>query len=188
MPAGYGLVRQRARRLLPVLPSTSVFVPSSLTKRLNGRARQTEDTGYFYTTDHNYTTPWDFSHDKPTPTHLVIHIGCAPPPPPPLSLVLIHGACARSANDSGQGVAEDAFTQTYLAFLARLRTLYPTQPIFVFTPVRPHALLPPPVVRAADPPPAQWGWPSADAPVSYYYPNAYQHVVDARYAPRLGPS
>ncbi|KAK0440072.1 hypothetical protein EV421DRAFT_1962947 [Armillaria borealis] len=36
---------------------------------------KTEDTGYYYTTDHNYTTPWNFSRDKPTPTHIVIHIG-----------------------------------------------------------------------------------------------------------------
>ncbi|KAG6908566.1 hypothetical protein DXG01_004124 [Tephrocybe rancida] len=37
---------------------------------------RTEDTGYYYTTDHNFTTPWDFSRDQ-TPTHIVIHIGTA---------------------------------------------------------------------------------------------------------------
>ncbi|KAG9079373.1 hypothetical protein FS749_008571 [Ceratobasidium sp. UAMH 11750] len=37
---------------------------------------QTEDTGYYYTTDHNYTTPWDFRKDL-APTHIVIAIGLA---------------------------------------------------------------------------------------------------------------
>ncbi|PBK69395.1 hypothetical protein ARMSODRAFT_995406 [Armillaria solidipes] len=35
----------------------------------------TEDSNYATTPNHNYTTPWDFSRDKPTPTHIVIHIG-----------------------------------------------------------------------------------------------------------------
>lgn len=38
---------------------------------------QTEDTGYYYTTDHNFTTPWNFARDEPPPTHVIIHIGCA---------------------------------------------------------------------------------------------------------------
>jgi hypothetical protein len=40
---------------------------------------QTEETNYYYSTDHNYTTPWDFKRDL-TPTHVVIHIGydCLP--------------------------------------------------------------------------------------------------------------
>ena len=37
--------------------------------------QQTEDTGYYYTTDHNFTTPWDFARDEPPATHIVIHIG-----------------------------------------------------------------------------------------------------------------
>ena len=36
---------------------------------------KTEDDGFFYTTDHNYTTPWDFRRDVPAATHVVIHIG-----------------------------------------------------------------------------------------------------------------
>ncbi|EEB87926.1 hypothetical protein MPER_14512, partial [Moniliophthora perniciosa FA553] len=35
----------------------------------------TEDTGYFWTADHNYTTPWSFDRDVPAPTHVFIHIG-----------------------------------------------------------------------------------------------------------------
>ncbi|KAG8737952.1 hypothetical protein FRC10_007466 [Ceratobasidium sp. 414] len=39
-----------------------------------GACLVTEDTGYYYTTDHNYTTPWDFRNDL-APTHIVIAIG-----------------------------------------------------------------------------------------------------------------
>ncbi|KAF5380321.1 hypothetical protein D9757_007969 [Collybiopsis confluens] len=74
---------------------------------------QTEDTGYFYTTDHNFTTPWDFQRDQPPPTHVVIHIG---------------------ANDAAQNVSDTEFVQVYTNFLIRLRNLYPHQPVFVFTP------------------------------------------------------
>jgi len=74
---------------------------------------RTEDTGYFYTTDHNFTTPWDFSRDRPAFTHIVIHIG---------------------ANDASQGIPDAEFVQVYLGFIGRLRKLYPKQPIFVFTP------------------------------------------------------
>ncbi|KAH9886685.1 SGNH hydrolase [Cubamyces lactineus] len=74
---------------------------------------KTEDTGYFYTTDHNFTTPWNFARDHPAPTHIIIHIG---------------------ANDASQNVTAASFVQTYLTFLDRLRGLYPFQPIFVFTP------------------------------------------------------
>ncbi|KAJ3541786.1 hypothetical protein NM688_g6041 [Phlebia brevispora] len=73
----------------------------------------TEDTGYYYTTDHNYTTPWDFGRDEPAATHVVIHIG---------------------ANDASQNVTATDFEQTYLSFVSRLRTIYHEQPIFVFTP------------------------------------------------------
>ncbi|PIL25732.1 hypothetical protein GSI_11482 [Ganoderma sinense ZZ0214-1] len=73
----------------------------------------TEDTGYFYTTDHNYTTPWNFLRDHPEPTHVVVHIG---------------------ANDASQNVTADAFVQTFQTFLGRLRGLYPAAPLFVFTP------------------------------------------------------
>jgi len=98
---------------------------------------RTEDTGYYVTADHNYTTPWDFSRDVP-PTHVVIHIG---------------------ANDSAQNVTQPAFVTTYINFIERLRTLYPHQPIFVFTP---------------------WGWPQADGTVDYYYPGAYEEIVTTR--------
>ncbi|KDQ56035.1 hypothetical protein JAAARDRAFT_132916 [Jaapia argillacea MUCL 33604] len=101
---------------------------------------ETEDTGYYNTLDHNYTTPWDFTRDVPPATHVVIHIG---------------------ANDVSQNVTAAAFTQTYLDFLTRLRTIYLDQPIFVFTP---------------------WGWPSASGAIGYYYPGVYQNVVDARHA------
>ncbi|KAI8996285.1 SGNH hydrolase [Trametes punicea] len=100
---------------------------------------RTEDTGYFYTTDHNYTTPWNFARDRPAPTHVVIHIG---------------------ANDASQNVTADSFVETYLTFLARLRSLYPVQPIFVFTP---------------------WGWPNADGSVSYYYQGQYERIVQERH-------
>lgn len=36
---------------------------------------QTEDDGYYYTTDHNYTTPWDFRRDAPAPDVVVIFLG-----------------------------------------------------------------------------------------------------------------
>ncbi|KAJ8474756.1 hypothetical protein ONZ51_g7001 [Trametes cubensis] len=99
---------------------------------------KTEDTGYFYTTDHNFTTPWNFARDRPAPTHIMIHIG---------------------ANDASQNVTAAGFVQTYLTFLNRLRDLYPSQPIFVFTP---------------------WGWPNADGTVSYYYQGQYERIVRER--------
>jgi len=74
---------------------------------------RTEDTGYFDTTDHNFTTPWDFRRDQPPATHIVIHIG---------------------ANDAAQNVTQEGFIQVYLSFLSRLRTIYHDQPILVFTP------------------------------------------------------
>lgn len=101
---------------------------------------RTEDTGYFFTTDHNFTTPWDFRRDEPEPTHVVIHIG---------------------ANDSAQNVTADAFTQTFLTFIGRLRKLYPRQPIFVFTP---------------------WGWPNADGTIGQYYPGTHASIVEDRRA------
>ncbi|KAF7335239.1 SGNH-hydro domain-containing protein [Mycena sanguinolenta] len=74
---------------------------------------RTEDTGYFYTTDHNFTTPWNFARDIPAATHVVIHIG---------------------ANDAAQNVTDAQFIQVYTDFVTRLRTIYQHQPIFVFTP------------------------------------------------------
>ncbi|KAJ7034165.1 SGNH hydrolase-type esterase domain-containing protein [Mycena alexandri] len=74
---------------------------------------RTEDTGYFYTTDHNFTTPWNFARDKPAATHVVIHIG---------------------ANDAAQNVTDAQFVEVYTNFITRLRTIYEHQPIFVFTP------------------------------------------------------
>lgn len=35
---------------------------------------RTEDTGYFYTPKHNYTTPWDFAKDYPA-SHVFVKIG-----------------------------------------------------------------------------------------------------------------
>ncbi|KAJ3481088.1 hypothetical protein NLI96_g7896 [Meripilus lineatus] len=102
------------------------------------RNEKTEDTGYFYTTDHNFTTPWKFSRDQPPPTHVVIHIG---------------------ANDAAQNVSAQAFVKTYLNFIARLRTIYPTEPFFVFTP---------------------WGWPNPDGTIGQYYEGAYQQIVNTR--------
>ena len=58
-------------------------------------------------------------------------------------------------------MSEASFTQTYLGFVERIRTMYATQPIFVFTP---------------------WGWPQPDGPNTYYYPDAYVDVVAARHA------
>ncbi|KAK7013116.1 SGNH hydrolase-type esterase domain-containing protein [Favolaschia claudopus] len=102
---------------------------------------RTEDTGYFYTTDHNYTTPWNFGRDKPAATHIVIHIG---------------------ANDASQNVTDTQFVQVYTNFLARLRTIYSQQPIFIFTP---------------------WGWPNADGTFGEYYVGQYQKIV-AHHLPR----
>ncbi|KAF9458114.1 SGNH hydrolase-type esterase domain-containing protein [Collybia nuda] len=99
---------------------------------------RTEDTGFYYTTDHNFTTPWDFSRDRPAATHIIIHIG---------------------ANDASQGVSNDEFITVYSDFLTRLRTIYPRQPIFVFTP---------------------WGWPNADGTIGQYYAGLYQIIVDKR--------
>ncbi|KAF8970651.1 SGNH hydrolase [Flammula alnicola] len=101
---------------------------------------RTEDTGYYYTTDHNFTTPWDFSRDRPQATHIVIHIG---------------------ANDASQNVTSDQFVQVYSDFIARIRTLNPKTPIFVFTP---------------------WGWPNADGSIGYYYQGQYEKIVDDRKA------
>ncbi|KZP13266.1 hypothetical protein FIBSPDRAFT_1049505 [Athelia psychrophila] len=74
---------------------------------------RTEDDGYFYTTDHNYTTPWNFARDVPAATHVVIVIG---------------------ANDSGQNVTSDSFVEVFKEFFVNVRKIYPNQPIFVFTP------------------------------------------------------
>lgn len=92
---------------------------------------QTEDDGYFYTTDHNYTTPWNFARDVPAATHVIIHIGyvggvhCRP-----TCLIIMS-----RANDSGQNVTSDSFVEVYKEFFVNLRKIYAHQPIFVFTPV-----------------------------------------------------
>ncbi|TFK36095.1 SGNH hydrolase-type esterase domain-containing protein [Crucibulum laeve] len=101
---------------------------------------RTEDTGFYYTTDHNFTTPWDFSADRVSTTHIVIHIG---------------------ANDASQNVTDTQFVQVYSDFLTRVRTIYHSQPIFVFTP---------------------WGWPNADGSFGYYYQGKYQDIVSKRAA------
>ncbi|PPQ89241.1 hypothetical protein CVT25_001320 [Psilocybe cyanescens] len=74
---------------------------------------KTEDTSFYYTTDHNYTTDWNFVRDQPKATHVIIHIG---------------------ANDNAQGVTNDQFVQEYSDFLVKIRKLYPYQPLFLFTP------------------------------------------------------
>ncbi|KAK6987470.1 SGNH hydrolase [Favolaschia claudopus] len=75
---------------------------------------KTEDTSYYYSTVHNYTTPWNFRRDVPKRTHVVVHIG---------------------ANDASQLVPQSLFVSTYIDFLTRIRKeLYPTQPFFLFTP------------------------------------------------------
>ncbi|KAH9478743.1 hypothetical protein JR316_0009203 [Psilocybe cubensis] len=101
---------------------------------------KTEDTSYYYTTDHNYTTDWNFARDHPKPSHVVIHIG---------------------ANDNAQGITNDQFVQVYNDFLVKIRALYSSQPLFLFTP---------------------WGWPTSDGNVYYYYDGQYQRVLDARNA------
>ncbi|KAJ7488179.1 SGNH hydrolase-type esterase domain-containing protein [Mycena latifolia] len=74
---------------------------------------RTEDTGYYYNPNHNFTTPWDFRRDVPERTHMVVHIG---------------------ANDASQNVDQTLFVNTYIDFLARIRELYPHQPFFLLTP------------------------------------------------------
>ncbi|KAH7928012.1 hypothetical protein BV22DRAFT_1005797 [Leucogyrophana mollusca] len=101
---------------------------------------QTEDTQYYYDAMHNYTTPWNFNRDYPRATHVVVMIG---------------------ANDSGNNVTSSAFYQVYIDFLARIRLIYPTQPMFIILP---------------------WGWPSPDGPPSPYYVGIYQQVVNYRQA------
>ncbi|CCM00131.1 uncharacterized protein FIBRA_02158 [Fibroporia radiculosa] len=99
---------------------------------------QTEDTQYYYDAMHNYTTPWNFARDYPAATHVVVMIG---------------------ANDSGNNVTASSFYETYIDFLARIRLIYPVQPMFIILP---------------------WGWPSADAPPAPYYVGIYQEVVEYR--------
>ena len=38
---------------------------------------KTEDTGYYYTPDHNYMTPWNFAKDVPLADVIVLHLGYA---------------------------------------------------------------------------------------------------------------
>ncbi|KIJ61724.1 hypothetical protein HYDPIDRAFT_31055 [Hydnomerulius pinastri MD-312] len=108
---------------------------------VNGMTYQffrTEDTQFYYDPLHNYTTPWDFKRDYPAATHVVCMIG---------------------ANDSGNNVTSSAFYQTYINFLAKIRLIYPVQPLFIILP---------------------WGWPSADGPPSPYYVGIYEQVVNYR--------
>ncbi|TFK68764.1 SGNH hydrolase [Pluteus cervinus] len=74
---------------------------------------QTEDTGFYYTSDHNFTTPWEFTREEPAPTHIVIHVG---------------------ANDASHSVSNEDFIKVYNDFLTRLRKIYRRQPVFIFTP------------------------------------------------------
>ncbi|KAF9045086.1 SGNH hydrolase-type esterase domain-containing protein, partial [Panaeolus papilionaceus] len=74
---------------------------------------KTEDTGYIWSWDHNYTTPWNFKRDQPPATHIVIHIG---------------------ANDASHGVPPEDFTKVYLDFISKIRKINSRAPIFVLTP------------------------------------------------------
>ncbi|KAG8967119.1 hypothetical protein FRC03_010674 [Tulasnella sp. 419] len=56
---------------------------------------KTEDMGYIWSSDHNYTTPWNFKRDYP-PTHVFIHIG---------------------ANDNTYEVPGDTFVQASIMFI-----------------------------------------------------------------------
>ncbi|KAK0472395.1 SGNH hydrolase [Armillaria novae-zelandiae] len=72
----------------------------------------TKDSNYATTPNHNYTTPWNFSCDKPTPMHIVIHIG----------------------EENSAALRAESLISIYLTFIQHLRQYYPDQPIFVFTP------------------------------------------------------
>lgn len=100
---------------------------------------RTEDNGYYYNPNHNYTTPWDFHKDYPS-THVFIEAG---------------------ANDNAYNVSGANLTTTYLGFIAKLRRIYPTQPIFVV---------------------GAWGWPDQDGTVYYYYDGVFEDVVAKRSA------
>ncbi|QRV84419.1 carbohydrate esterase family 2 protein [Ceratobasidium sp. AG-Ba] len=102
---------------------------------------RTEDSNYYTSTDHNYTTPWDFRKDL-TPTHVFLVIG---------------------ANDDSNHVAADEFGKALTAFLARIRILYPTQHIFLFSP---------------------WGWPvwPETVPFRTYYDAIWPAAIANRTA------
>lgn len=100
---------------------------------------KTEDTSYRWFADHNYTTPWDFKRDL-TPTHVFIVIG---------------------ANDNSYNVPAADFANTLSDFITHLRTVYPKQPLFVFTP---------------------WGWSNGESPFGIYYQGVYASVVDKKVA------
>ncbi|KAB5589215.1 GDSL-like lipase acylhydrolase domain containing protein [Ceratobasidium theobromae] len=100
---------------------------------------QTEDTSYIWAADHNYTTPWDFQRDL-TPTHIVIVIG---------------------ANDNSFSISGTDFASQLSSFITHLRTLYPQQPVFVFTP---------------------WGWSDGTSQFWPYYDGVYASVVNAKVA------
>ncbi|KAG8702544.1 hypothetical protein FRC09_004674 [Ceratobasidium sp. 395] len=72
---------------------------------------RTEDTGYVYTWDHNYTTAWDFRKDL-TPTHVFVVLG---------------------ANDFSNKITPENFGTQLTAFVTKLRTLYAKQDIFIFS-------------------------------------------------------
>ncbi|KIM32699.1 carbohydrate esterase family 2 protein [Serendipita vermifera MAFF 305830] len=70
---------------------------------------KTEDNGYYYNPNHNYTTDWDFRRDYRA-THVFVEVG---------------------ANDNAYNITAASITSTYLDFLVKLRRIYPVQPIFV---------------------------------------------------------
>ncbi|KAJ7208961.1 hypothetical protein GGX14DRAFT_566662 [Mycena pura] len=99
---------------------------------------RTEDTSYIFDLNHNFTTPWDLRLNIPERPHIVVDIG---------------------ANDASENFAQAVLADTYIDFLARLRTLYPHQPFLLFTPPNgPNAF--------------------------YYYLGAYESVLAARQGTR----
>ncbi|EIN09373.1 hypothetical protein PUNSTDRAFT_126308 [Punctularia strigosozonata HHB-11173 SS5] len=86
---------------------------------------QTQNSAYEWL-NNNITTSWNFASYKPQPTHVFINIG---------------------TNDNYYGINGTAFEKEYISFLHNLRTIYPSQPIFVMSP---------------------WGYPTPSGLVPYF--------------------
>lgn len=111
MNAGCTLLWERSWSLLPILQGAFQFgAHDDCITEMSTCAWQTEDTGYYYTTDHNYTTTWNFARDQPPATHIIIHIGfvCA------LTGYPFDADNLYSANDASQGVTNAQFVQVRL--------------------------------------------------------------------------
>ena len=162
-----------------------------MTSMLNGK---TEDTGYFYTTDHNFTTPWKFSLDQPPPTHVVIHIGHVHPSPS--RLLFVYWDLIR-ANDAAQNVSAQAFVKvgsTALIAIALLWSCYLPDVPELYSSIENH--LPYRAILClytsehncwgyfvitVNYSPWQWGWPNPDGTIGQYYEGAYQQIVNTRW-------